>query len=123
DDLLDLTRVARGKLILHMESVNLRDVIEHATTSVVEFREKGIKFAMKWDAAECHVWADRSRLVQVFWNILKNAGKFTHLGGHVWLRVRNEATEDGERPNLVVECADEGIGIPAETLPRIFTAF
>lgn len=123
DDLLDLTRVARGKLVLHMEAVDLRQVIEHATMSVVELREKGIHFDLQWEAAECHVWADRSRLVQLFWNILKNAGKFTHLGGHVWLRVWNEQPKGQERPQIVIACKDEGIGIPPETLPKIFNAF
>ncbi len=121
DDLLDLTRIARGKLSLQLQPTDVREIAEHCANSVVEMERKGIHFTLDWRAREWCVMGDRSRLIQVFWNLLKNAAKFTHQGGHMWLRSHEERDETNSW--LVVECEDDGIGIDPKVLPGIFKAF
>jgi CheY-like chemotaxis protein len=87
------------------------------------------------EAKETHVFVDSSRITQVFWNVLQNACKFTPQGGRITVRARNEfrhvdltkdvfpAGDDPPMADLVVEIIDTGMGISAETLPRIFNAF
>jgi signal transduction histidine kinase/CheY-like chemotaxis protein len=120
DDLLDLTRIARGKLELHLQPADLRDALAHALQSCSAQEDA----AGKWIAVETElaamdhtVYADEPRLTQVFWNLLKNAFKFTPDGGAVRVRTRSEG--DG----IVAEISDNGIGIDADLLPRIFDAF
>ncbi len=92
DDLLDLTRISRGKLELRLETVDLRPIIEHAMKTCC-MHEAADKFIV------CHeviadrphlVHGDPARLTQVFWNLLKNAIKFTPVGGQIWVRTRFE---------------------------------
>ena len=123
DDLLDLTRISRGKLELHLRKTDARQVVEHAlATTERELAEKRLRLDARL-AAESHlVAADAARLTQVFWNLLSNAVKFTPPGGTVCVRSRLEPGRSGAR-ELVVEIADTGIGIEPEVLPRIFDAF
>jgi PAS domain S-box-containing protein len=120
DDLLDLTRIASGKLELHRREVDAREVVEHALSTVrgeLEARELRLDVAL---AAEDHrLWADPPRLTQVLWNLLSNAAKFTPPGGTVTVR---SGVDDRSR-ELVIEVRDTGIGIETEVLPRIFDAF
>jgi PAS domain S-box-containing protein len=120
DDLLDLTRVASGKLELHRRQVDAREVVEHALSTVrgeLEARELRLDVAL---AAEDHrVWADPPRLTQVLWNLLSNAVKFTPAGGTVTVR----SWVDDRSRELSIEVRDTGIGIETEVLPRIFEAF
>ena len=127
DDLLDLTRVARGKLELRSEPTDVHQVIRQA------FEICGGQALTQWRlidelrAGEHVVWADPSRLTQVFWNLINNAFKFTPEGGTLTLRSRTE--EGAAQPDrsgvqsLVVEVSDSGIGIEPEALPHIFDAF
>jgi signal transduction histidine kinase/CheY-like chemotaxis protein len=124
DDLLDLTRIARGKLDLHLQPADLRDALAHALQSCSAQEDA----AGKWIAVETElaaidhtVCADVPRLTQVFWNLLKNAFKFTPDGGAIRVRTRGEAL-DGQ-DGIAVEVADTGIGIGPDLLPRIFDAF
>jgi signal transduction histidine kinase/methylmalonyl-CoA mutase cobalamin-binding subunit len=123
DDMLDITRISRGKLELQFATVDIRPIIEHAikTCCAHEAAEKMI-LCHEHLAAEDHTArVDAARLTQVFWNLLKNAIKFTPAGGQTFVRSRRE-THDG-RMWLVVEVEDTGIGIAPEILPRIFGAF
>lgn len=119
DDLLDLTRVARGKIRLHAEVVNLHQLIPGI---IAMFRdtaaEKKLELTIDQSASEYHVWGDPGRLQQVLWNLISNALKFTPSGGHIRLRTSNDL--DGR---LRIEIADNGIGIEADALPRLFNAF
>src|SRR6266545_496677 len=120
DDLLDLTRIARGKLELHLQSADLREVLDHALQSCSAEEDgsgKWIAVETEFAAVDHTVCADVPRLTQVFWNLLKNAFKFTPDGGTVRVRTRPEG--DG----FAVEVADTGIGIAPELLPRIFDSF
>ena len=119
DDLLDLTRIAHGKLELHNDAADIHASLDHALNiSSSELEAKNITVVRKFEAFEHHTWGDAGRLQQVFWNLVKNAAKFTPRGGSVELRTRND-----EAHRLVVEIADSGIGIDSDVLPRIFDAF
>lgn len=118
DDLLDVTRISRGIIELHRETVDahtcLMKTLEICRSEIVH---KGMDVALSLRARQHHVWADPARLQQVFWNLLKNAVKFTPGNGRISLRTSNE---DGR---LRIEIADTGIGIDASVMPRIFNAF
>ncbi|HEY7215629.1 MAG TPA: ATP-binding protein [Thermoanaerobaculia bacterium] len=119
DDLLDVTRITRGKLELQYQEVDLRQVLEHAIrTSCGEEIAAG-RLRVITEIADGHpMWADAPRLTQVFWNLLSNAVKFTPEDGTIG--VRSWIDEPGW---LAVEISDTGIGIDPELLPRIFDAF
>jgi PAS domain S-box-containing protein len=134
DDLLDVTRIARGKLELHRQVVDVRPLLEHAMKNYCGriAAQKDLRVSVDVAAQETHVFADSSRLTQVFWNLLQNACKFTPQRGAIDVRVYNEPHRNGTNgsannsdahPDLVVEVADTGIGISDESLPRIFDAF
>lgn len=118
DDMLDLTRVSRGKLELRREPADLVQILEHALQTLDrDVMVKRLRIVTEISSQDCFLSADPPRLTQVFWNLLHNAAKFTPAGGTVAVRTRRD--ED----SLVVEVADSGMGIEAETLEHIFDAF
>ena len=119
DDLLDLTRVSRGKLSLYLEAVDVHALLEHTIAICSEGMEvRTLAIGFEPGAAERHVRADAARLQQVFWNLLKNAVKFTPAGGRIRVVTRNPGPE-----RIEVAVIDPGIGIAPEDLPRLFNAF
>jgi two-component system CheB/CheR fusion protein len=121
DDLLDLTRVARGKLPLMLGKVDIHALLAH-TAEIVrgDAEQKGVWLTFDLEA-HCFVEGDVARLQQVFWNLLKNAIKFTPPQGRITVHAR---TVEGDLGDLVeVVITDTGIGIPVEVMPRIFEAF
>ena len=134
DDLLDLTRIAKGKLELHPQTVDAHESVRDALDICRdEIHTKGLKLSVELTAARRHVRADSARLQQVLWNLIKNAVKFTPEGGTITLRTSNlPAPRPGPNGNpphgaagerLLVEVRDTGIGIEPHVLPRIFDAF
>ena len=122
DDMLDLTRIARGKLELRREVADLRPVIDHALqTAKGDLLDKHLRLVVDLEAGKHTLWADTPRLTQVFWNLFSNAVKFTPAGGTIAVRSRREETAVG--PELVVEIEDTGIGIEPDVLRDIFDAF
>ncbi|HYO13074.1 MAG TPA: ATP-binding protein [Thermoanaerobaculia bacterium] len=121
DDLLDLTRISRGKLELRRQGINLRRILEHAVETCCgeEATAGRLRVVMELAAHDHHLWADGSRLTQVFWNLLSNSVKFTPAGGTITVRSWKE--KDADR--VAVEVADTGVGIEPDLLPRIFDAF
>ncbi len=118
DDLLDITRIARGKIEILREPVDLHEVaIRAVEVSAPDMEAKRQQLTVSLDASQHRVRGDATRLQQVFWNLLKNASKFTPEAGQIWMRSRNEL----ER--IIVEVSDTGIGIEAEAFSRIFDAF
>jgi len=119
DDLLDLTRVSKGKLQLNLEVVDGHALMRSALEIChQEIEEKRHRVTLSLDARRHHLHADSARLQQVFWNLIKNAVKFTPEGGELTIATSNEA--DGD---LRVTIADNGAGLEPELVPRIFNAF
>ncbi len=119
DDMLDLTRIASGKLELDRRPGDLHNVLRHAVeTCRDEIDAKNLTLDWVLEAREHHALIDAARMQQVFWNLLKNAVKFTPPEGRITLSSRN--LPDGK---LEIEVADSGIGIPADGLRKIFDAF
>jgi len=116
DDLLDLTRIARGKLKLDLQTADAHALVRSACEICNQGEE--VKLTIDLSATRHHVRGDPARLQQVFWNLLNNAYKFTPAGGRITVTSRN--TPDGK---LRVEVTDTGVGIDPELLPRIFAAF
>jgi PAS domain S-box-containing protein len=122
DDMLDLTRISRGKLELRREVADLRQVVDHALqTARADLFDKGLRLSLDLAEVDYSVWADTPRLTQVFWNLFSNAVKFTPPGGAITVRSWREEAPAG--PLLVVEVEDTGIGIEPEVLSGIFDAF
>ncbi|HJT81159.1 MAG TPA: PAS domain S-box protein [Chthoniobacterales bacterium] len=118
DDLLDITRIAHGKLELHQELVDVHAAIDHAlkiSTSGID--AKRLQVTSRLSATHHYCRADAARLQEVFWNILRNAVKFTPENGKIEVSTWNEESR------IVVEISDNGIGIEPAIQPRIFDAF
>src|SRR5260370_12265857 len=118
DDLLDVTRIARGKIEIHHAALDVHRLLLDAVQIVQnDILAKEIELTIKLNAANHHIWADSVRIQQVFWNLLNNAVKFTPRGGHIAIRSLNEGG------GFVFEISDTGIGIEPERQGRIFEAF
>jgi len=110
DDLLDLTRIAHGKLELHNDAVDIHGTIEHALTICAgDLIGKKIQAIRHFDAREHHCWADPARLQQVFWNLVKNSAKFTPEGGRIEISTRNT-----EAHQIIIEKVRDAIGKTAK---------
>lgn len=118
DDLLDGARVSTGKFHLERGHVDMRSILEQAADAcrpAIALRKQ--QFTMQVSAGDFHVSGESMRLTQVITNLLDNASKYTLNGGHIALSATVEA-------GLVcVAIADDGIGVTAEALPRIFDLF
>jgi signal transduction histidine kinase len=120
DDLLDLTRITRGKLALDLQLVDPQLALQDALETVrADARAKEISLSYNPDPGRPLVRGDPIRLQQIFWNILKNAVKFTPDGGSIAVVVR----ADPAAGRLILTIEDNGIGLTAEELPRIFRIF
>jgi signal transduction histidine kinase/CheY-like chemotaxis protein len=118
DDLLDLTRISKGKVQLSLEEVDAHSLLRNALEICqADIDKKNLLLRTDFAAERVCLEADPARLQQIFWNLIKNAVKFTPAGGRLEIRTRNE---DGQ---LRVQVSDSGMGIDAETLPKIFNAF
>jgi len=119
DDMLDLNRIAHGKLELQLAPIDLNEEIRHACRTVEsDAMAKHIALAFDPAAQSALVSGDAGRIQQVLWNVLKNAVKFTHPHGSVSVRTYN--TPDHQ---VCVEVRDTGVGIESQVLNRIFNAF
>jgi CheY-like chemotaxis protein/anti-sigma regulatory factor (Ser/Thr protein kinase) len=119
DDLLDLTRIARGMLAFSPENTDVHATLEFLVgLSRSELQNKDLKLTLQLDALRHHVHTDAARLQQVFWNILRNAIKFTEEGGAITI-----ATFNDEQHNIAVSISDTGIGMTADTLAKLFLPF
>jgi PAS domain S-box-containing protein len=118
DDLMDLTRISRGKIELKKQPVELAAVVQSAVeTARPLIEEMGHELTVRLPEQPIIVEADLTRLAQVFWNLLNNAAKYTDRGGRIWL------TAERQGGDVVVAVKDTGIGIPADRLRSIFEMF
>ena len=118
DDLLDVSRITKGKIHLRKQRVELSTVVHQAVETarpLIDSRKHEITVSLPPEA----VWleADPARLEQVLGNLLNNAAKYTEPCGHIWL------TAEREGPEVILRVKDTGIGILPEMLPRIFDLF
>ncbi len=120
DDLLDLTAITRGKLALEQKPVAIHGVL-HAALALVrqEIARKQFRLALQFDAGRDTVRGDDMRLKQIFWNVIKNAAKFTPDAGEIV--ISTAVRPDDQR--LLVRIRDSGIGMTADEISRIFAAF
>src|ERR1700677_4052945 len=118
DDLLDVSRITKGKISLRKERVELHTIVNHAVETVrplIDSRNHELTVSIPPEA----IWleADSARIQQVVGNLLNNAAKYTEPGGHVWLTAEREGAE------VILRVKDTGIGILPEMMPRIFEMF
>lgn len=125
DDLLDVTRIASGKLQIQASVVDLHDVIRHAIEiCLLDAHSKSIHLEVRLEAEQFYVEGDAPRLEQVFWNLIKNAVKFTPVSGRIMVRTRNESSSQSPGGSQIIcEVIDSGIGMEAQTISRIFLPF
>jgi PAS domain S-box-containing protein len=116
DDLLDVSRIRSGKLMLRRERVELAAVIEQALETARP-HVRGHEFTVSLPGQPVWLEADPVRLAQVFSNLLNNACKYTPAGGHIRLSAEREGA------SAVVRVRDDGIGIAAQHLPHVFDMF
>jgi PAS domain S-box-containing protein len=118
DDLMDVSRITRGKLELRKERVPLAAILSSAVeTSRPLIEQMGHALTVTLPKQPLIVDADMTRLAQVFLNLLNNAAKYADQGGHIQLNVERQGSD------VVVTVKDTGIGIAVDQLPRIFEMF
>jgi PAS domain S-box-containing protein len=119
ENLLDVTKVEKGKLQLSLRPANVHDVLRTVIEDcAVDLENKRLSLSIELEATEHLLDADSDRLGQVFWNLLKNAIQYTENAGHLVIRSTNPHTDW-----LRIEFTDSGKGIPPELITRIFEAF
>src|SRR5207245_8707543 len=118
DDLLDVSRITRGKIELREQPLLLSSVVERAIESARPLiDERGHRIALDLPAGPVTSLADPARLSQVFANLLNNAAKYTDVGGRIWVRARVEGKD------LVVAVKDDGPGLTKELRKYVFDLF
>ena len=118
DDLLDMSRITRGRIELRKEPLELAPVVSHAVEAArALYRSMDHELTVTMPDAPMQLSADPTRLAQVIGNLLNNASKFTDKGGHVWLTVEKEGNE------AVIRVRDNGIGIAQEHIPGLWEMF
>jgi CheY-like chemotaxis protein len=119
DDLLDLTSIARNKLALHITTADVHELINQVVKMcAADFAAKDLTLETRLEARRHTMQADPTRLQQVIWNLVKNAIKFTNIGGRISI-----STTDAAPGHVAIEVADDGIGIAQDVLPHIFDEF
>ena len=129
DDLLDITRITCGKLKIIPQPTDIHETIVRALDICeADTVAKPLKFTRKYNAKEFFVNADAVRLQQIFWNLLRNAVKFTPDGGIIVVSTKNRASKSKKGapkppPEIIITVRDTGIGIAKKDIHRIFNAF
>jgi two-component system CheB/CheR fusion protein len=118
DDLLDVSRITRGTLVLRKERVELAAIVRNGLESAIPLIEAN-QHELRVDLPDAPILvdADVTRLAQVFLNLLNNAAKYTDPGGKISLAVERQGS------NAVVSVRDTGVGIPPYMLPKVFEMF
>jgi PAS domain S-box-containing protein len=118
DDLLDMSRISRGKIELRKDRIELAPIVSQAAEATrALYKSMNHELTVTLPPHPIYLDADPARLTQVVGNLLNNACKFTDSGGHVWLTVQQD------RAHAVIRVRDNGIGIAADQLPRLFEMF
>jgi two-component system CheB/CheR fusion protein len=124
DDLLDVTRISRGKMEIVPELIDLHDVARRSVeVAHPDMEAKNQRIAVELGAADHRLQGDPKRLQQALWNLLKNASKFSPEGSEIRLSSRNEPAAGDEPRHIVLEVVDRGVGFEPDAADRIFDAF
>ncbi len=118
DDLMDVSRITKGKIHLRKQRVLLSEIVNNAVETsrpLITARKHEITVTLPKEAVWLEV--DPARMEQILGNLLNNAAKYTEPGGHIWI------TAEREGPELILRVKDTGIGILPEMLPRVFELF
>jgi signal transduction histidine kinase/CheY-like chemotaxis protein len=119
DDLLDVTRIAKGKLQLSFETVSVHEIVQRAHEICREDVDaKHLRVDFRLQASRPFVEGDPARLQQVLWNLIKNSVKFTPADGSITVETLNPTPEE-----IQIRVIDTGIGIESEKIDKIFNAF
>jgi signal transduction histidine kinase/CheY-like chemotaxis protein len=119
DDLLDVTRISKGKLQLSLETVGVHEILQRSyeiCREEIAAKNLGIEFRLR--AERAYVEGDPARLQQVFWNLIKNSVKFTPANGRIVIETFNPSPE-----SIEIRTTDTGIGIAPDKMETIFNAF
>jgi signal transduction histidine kinase len=124
-DLLDLAKIEAGKLSIHLQSVNLQEILDEAIESQKShIQEKGLQLYQQKSDRDTSVKADPSRLQQVFFNIINNAIKFTDKGSiTIITEVKKLENEENNKFQVLVTVQDTGIGIDPNLQSQLFQPF
>src|SRR4029077_12280782 len=119
DDLLDVTRISKGKLQLTFETICIHQILQRAYEICrKEIEEKNLDVEFQFRAVQTYVDGDPARLQQVFWNLIKNSVKFTPDKGRIAIETLNPTPD-----KIEARVIDTGIGIEQEKIDKIFNAF
>jgi signal transduction histidine kinase/ActR/RegA family two-component response regulator len=119
DDLLDVTRISKGKLQLSLETASVHEILQRSYEICREdIAAKDLKIEFRLRADRAFVEGDPARLQQVFWNLIKNSVKFTPEKGRIVIETLNPSPD-----KIEIRTTDTGIGIEAHQMERIFNAF
>ncbi len=119
DDLLDLTRITHGKLVINQSELDVHEILKDAISTVSDdIGKKHILIKPVFRAGSHKIFGDAVRVQQIFWNVLKNAVKFTFEGGKI---IVESQTLSGDK--ILINITDTGIGMSPEEIEHIFGAF
>ena len=118
DDLLDISRITRGKVELRRESLDAGAIIGQAVDAVRPLiAERGHRLELSIIPRPLPIVGDATRIEQIIVNLLTNAAKYTEAGGNIWLTAEQVGTE------VIIKVRDTGMGIPPEKIPEMFELF
>jgi PAS domain S-box-containing protein len=118
DDLLEVSRITRGKIELRREFVDLAVIARNAIETSRPLIDAGNhQLTVSLPTEPILLWGDPIRLGQVFANVLNNAAKYTYENGRIWFTAKKDGND------VVISIRDNGMGIPAEMLPNVFEMF
>ncbi|GAB3559864.1 CheR family methyltransferase [Spirosoma fluminis] len=122
DDLLDVSRINRGKITLRLEPLDLNTLLQEASAAVQPlFEQRRTELSVSASNEPIYVQGDATRLTQVITNLLTNGARYTPDGGHVWIRL--DQVSQGADVMARLRVSDNGIGLADDQLERIFDLF
>jgi len=118
DDLLDVSRITRGTVVLHMKPRDVSAVVMRAIETsrpIIQFHKHTLTIVLHSESLT--VEADETRLAQAITNLLNNAAKYTEQGGTIWISTEREGSD------VLIRVRDTGVGLTPEMLPKVFDLF